>query len=192
MSGVADAGSPWPVAPPLASPRLLLEPLRVDHADEMAALLDDAALHTFIGGQPADVTVLRAQYERQVAGRSPDGAQGWLNWVVRRRQDGLPIGTLQATVTRESEDLVAEVAWVVAVAYQRRGYAREGAEVIVRWLTDQGVKVVRAHIHPAHEASEAVARSVGMRPTGSEVDGETRWQMSLPCRNVRTGAGEST
>lgn len=120
MTGVSDAGSSWPSPRPLASRRLLLEPLRVDHAGEMAAVLDDPALHTFIGGQPESATALQARYERQEAGRSPDGTQGWLNWVMRRR-DGLPVGTMQATVTQESDGLAAEVAWMVGTAFHRRG-----------------------------------------------------------------------
>ncbi len=46
MSSVVDPR----VAQPFATRRLLLEPLRPDHADKMAPLLDDVALHTFIGG----------------------------------------------------------------------------------------------------------------------------------------------
>ncbi len=38
----------------LESKRLILEPLRVEHADELAPVLDDLKLHRFIGGAPAD------------------------------------------------------------------------------------------------------------------------------------------
>ena len=36
----------------LESERLVLEPLRVEHAEELAPLLDDPRLHEFIGGDP--------------------------------------------------------------------------------------------------------------------------------------------
>ena len=39
-----------------------------------------------------------------------------------------------------------------------------------------GAKQVIAHIHPDHEASVAVARRIGMSPTGEVVDGEVRWE----------------
>lgn len=61
--------------------RVRLEPLRVEHADELMPVLDDSSLHTFVGGEPADLAQLRARYTRQVVGRSPDGAQRWLNWL---------------------------------------------------------------------------------------------------------------
>ena len=84
----AGAARPAPSGETLVGPRILLEPLRTDHADEMAALLDDPALYAYIGGGPASVSELRARYARQVAGPGPDGGEVWLNWVVRRR-DGL-------------------------------------------------------------------------------------------------------
>ncbi len=49
----------WPVAPTLVGARLQLEPLGPEHADELAPLLDDVALHTFIGGEPATRDALR-------------------------------------------------------------------------------------------------------------------------------------
>ena len=109
----------------LLTARLELEPLRVEHAPEMAPLLDDARLHLFTGGCPGTLEDLRVRYARQVVGRSPDGRQRWLNWVARQRSDGAAVGIIQATVT--DDDRTAELAWTIAVAFQRRGYAREAA-----------------------------------------------------------------
>lgn len=163
-------------ARPLAGPRLLLEPLRVEHAPEMALLLDDPDLHAFIGGHPAGLRELQDQYRRQVVGHSPDGSQHWLNWVLRRREDGRVVGTVQATVTEEQAGLVTEVAWVVATAFQGRGYAQEAAQLMVAWLRDQGVVIVRAHVHPEHAASQAVTQAVGLTETSTVIDGEVRWE----------------
>ena len=155
--------------------RLLLEPLRVEHADEMAPVLDDASLHTFTGGRPATVDELRARYARQVAG-SGDGAEGWLNWVLRQRSDGRPVGYVQATVHRRGDEQVAEVAWVIGSAHQGNGYATEAATAMVGWLRRQQVSLVYAHVHPEHAASSAVAAAVGLAPTDETVDGEVRWE----------------
>jgi len=166
----------FPAALPLAGLRLGLEPLRVAHAEEMAPLLDDAKLHAFIGGEPATLSDLRERYRRQVVDPPSDGVQRWLNWVVRRRRDGRAVGTVQATVIRRDRALTAEVAWVVATEYQGQGYAREAAQVLVAWLREQGVETVMAHVHPDHQASQGVARAVGLTPTLLLVDGEVRWQ----------------
>lgn len=166
----------WPAAAPIDSHRLRLEPLRVDHADLLAPVLDDPALHEFTGGGPATVPQLRDRFARQVVGHSPSGEEGWLNWVAHRTDSGAPVGTMQATVTLEQGRKVAEVAWVVATAHQRRGYATEAAAAMVAWLRGQGVESFRAHVHPDHVASAAVARSLGLRPTDVRVDGEVRWE----------------
>ena len=81
----------WPAAEVIETERLLLEPLRADHAVEMAAVLDDQRLHDFIGGRPATLEQLRARYIQLVAGHSADGSQGWLNWVVRHRRSGVAV-----------------------------------------------------------------------------------------------------
>jgi len=160
----------------LSSQRLELAPLRVEDAAEMAAILDDIHLHTFIGGQPATPDELRRRYERQVVGHSPDGSEIWLNWVVRRQDDGQAVGTVQATLTEQAGRLIADIAWVIGSSHQRRGYAREAAHTMAGWLREQQVDVVIAFVHPEHEASMAVARALGLAPTDVLVDGEVRWQ----------------
>jgi RimJ/RimL family protein N-acetyltransferase len=155
---------------------LVLDPLRVEDAEEMAPLLADPGLHTYIGGVPATVDELRDRYRRQVGGRSPDGSQQWLNWVVRRRDSGHAVGTVQATIRVEDDASVAEVAWVIAAPYQRRGYARESAAEMLRWLRQHGISVVVAYVHPEHDGSSAVARALGLRATRRTRDGEVRWE----------------
>ncbi len=81
--------------------RVRLEPLRVEHADELMPVLDDSLLHTFVGGEPADLVQLRARYRRQVVGRSPDGSQRWLNWLVRG-EDAEVVGTVRPRSARRT------------------------------------------------------------------------------------------
>ncbi|MER5381673.1 GNAT family N-acetyltransferase [Streptomyces sp. NPDC002688] len=165
-----------PVAPLRASTsRLDLVPLRVEHAEEMADVLSDPALHTYIGGAPASPGALRSRYERLVAG-SPDPAVVWCNWVLRARTEGCLVGTVQATVSGE----VAEIAWVVGTPWQGRGYATEAARSLVPLVTGAfGVRTVIAHVHPAHHASAAVAAAAGLSPTGTLQDGELRWELTV-------------
>ena len=154
--------------------RLVLVPLAVDDADEMAGVLGDPALHAFIGGEPLDAAALRERYARLVAGHSRDGAEEWFNWIVRG-PDGNAVGTVQATVTDGGRK--AEVAWVVGTPWQGRGYATEAARALVGWLTAGGVVDVVAHVHPDHAASEAVARRAGLSPTATVHDGEREWAL---------------
>ncbi|MFJ8825659.1 GNAT family N-acetyltransferase [Streptomyces sp. NPDC102467] len=158
----------------IATGRLDLLPLEVAHAPEMAGVLSDPALHTFIGGAPHTPHSLRARYERLTAG-SPDPAVAWLNWVIRLRAENCLTGTVQATVTASD----TEIAWVVGTPWQGRGIAGEAARELVDWLSGQQVRSVIAHVHPGHHASAAVARSAGLAPTDIRQDGETRWSRRL-------------
>jgi RimJ/RimL family protein N-acetyltransferase len=157
--------------------RLSLVPLAVGHAEEMAEVLGDPALHAFIGGAPHSAEALRARYERLVAG-SPDPSQRWWNWVIRLREEKCRAGTVQATVAAGEHGCVAEVAWVVGTPWQGRGIATEAARGLVAWLREQGTQAIRAHIHPGHQASAAVAAAVGLAPTDHWHEGEIRWELA--------------
>ena len=141
----------WPAAETIVTARLILEPLRVNHAAEMAQALDDERLHEYIGGRPATLEQLQERYARQVVGRSADGAQGWLNRIV------------------------AELAWVIAAPQQGKGYASEAAAGMALWVLGHGADVLVAHIHPQHGSSMGVARRLGLTPTDVMIEGETRW-----------------
>jgi RimJ/RimL family protein N-acetyltransferase len=165
-------------AEPVGTSRLILLPLRPEHAAEMAATLGDPALHAFIGGAPLGPRDLRARYERLAAG-SPDPTVSWCNWVIRVRDpDGLA-GTVQATISG-APALTAEVAWVVGTPWQGQGIATEAARALVAWLGQRSVRTVIAHIHPGHAASAAVAAAAGLSPTNHWQDGERRWELVLP------------
>lgn len=157
----------------IVTDRFELVPLTVDDAADMVEVLSDPALYTFTGGAPPSLPELRSRYARLVAGRSPDGRQEWLNWIVRRRTDGRAVGTVQATVTDGGRQ--AEIAWVVGAAFQGQGYATAAAVALVDWLDERGVRTVSAHIHPEHRASMTVAERAGLRPTERFDDGERLW-----------------
>ena len=157
---------------PILTARLVLEPLRVEHADEMVLLLSDPGLFGFTGGIPPTLDALRATYGRWAnPGSSPDGER-WLNWVARRRRTGAAVGWLQATVTGGR----AELAWTIGSRSQGRGLAREAAAAVVDQLRRAGVGRFEAHIHPEHDASIAVAQAIGMIPTDRRSAGEVIWE----------------
>jgi RimJ/RimL family protein N-acetyltransferase len=168
------------VAEPLKTAQLYLEPLGPAHAEELAPLLADVSLYRFIGGEPPDLGQLRARVSRPSLGMSPDGRESWLNWIIRARETGPAIGTVQATVRTGGIGLVAELAWVVAAAHQGRGWAKSSAQLVTAWLRRHGIRRVCAHIHPGNLASEAVAASIGLRPTAEMVQGERRWEAAFP------------
>ncbi len=150
----------------------MLEPLRVEHATEMVEVLSDPELYAFTGGEPPLLDELRERYRFQVVGHSPDESEEWLNWIVRRAEDGQAVGYVQATV----RDNFADIAWVIGRAWQGNGYGSEATAVMVEWLDHRGVAAITAHIHPDHAASAAVAAKVGLSPTDEVDDGEVVWR----------------
>lgn len=159
-----------------AGARLTLVPLAVAYAEAMAEVLADPALYTFTGGGPPTVRELRERYARQVAG-SPDPAVSWLNFLLVPPEGGVA-GYVQATVDEGARS--AELAWVVGSDRQGRGYAKEGARLLVALLARRGARELTAHVHPEHAASEAVARSLGLSPTETLQEGERRWEGRVP------------
>jgi RimJ/RimL family protein N-acetyltransferase len=152
--------------------RLTLEPLRVEDADEMFNVLADPRLHAFTGGEPPTLDELRERYALQVVGRSPDGTEQWLNWIVRLLGDRQAIGFVQATIL----EATADIAWVVGTPWQLQGYATEAARAMAEWLLANGVSTLTAHIRAEHAASAAVATAAGLAPTDEVEDGEVVWR----------------
>ena len=122
--------------------------------------------YSFIGGRPPTLGELTEQYRRQVVGRSVDGREEWLNWIVR--VDGTAVGYVQATV---HEGARAVVAWVIGVPWQGRGYATGAANELVGLLRARGVRRIEAYIVPGHVGSERVAERIGLSPHRAPVRG---------------------
>jgi RimJ/RimL family protein N-acetyltransferase len=175
MSRMAQTG---PAAEPIQTARLILEPLTVAHATEMAGVLAAPGLYAFTGGQPPTLPELTERYRRWAAGPPARDRAGWLNWVIRQREDQRLAGTVQATIGADPGGLRAEIAWVVGAAWQGRGYAAESARALVGWLRGHQVVTITAAIHPGNAASAAVARRAGLVPTAERADGEVVWRLA--------------
>lgn len=110
----------------LTTTDLTLEPLRAAHAEAMFEVLRDPALYAFEHAPPASVDALRERYVRQEVGRSPDGSELWLNWVVRLAGGPL-IGYVQATVMQDA----SYVAYVFGSPWWGRGYATRATRAML-------------------------------------------------------------
>jgi RimJ/RimL family protein N-acetyltransferase len=159
---------------PIATSRLDLVPQAPDDADEMVSVLAGEELYAFIGGSAPTLDELRERYRWQSIGRSADGSEVWHNWIIRPRPGGQAVGFVQATIREGGRQ--AEIAWVVGLAWQRRGYATEASLALVGWLDARRVRRITANIQRDHMASEAVARRIGLLPAEEVVDGERVWE----------------
>ena len=165
------------MTPAIETKRLLLLPLQPEDAAEMASVLADPGLYTFIGGGPPTADELEARYRGWLLG-APRASEAWHNWVIRLRDGGAAVGHLQATVIGPSgaPGTTADIAWVIGVPWQARGYATEAAVALVDWLEGSGAGTITAHVHPGNVGSMRVAERAGLEATGKQVDGEVVWR----------------
>ena len=152
---------------------VVLVPLLARDARELAGLLDDATVRDALGVD--DLDGLRRRFAGWETRRSPDGAQDWLNWIVRARDDGRALGWTQATV----EGAAASLAYALLPAERGRGAASDAVRALAAWLRDTlGVREVTASIAPENAASERVARAAGFELTERRVAGERVWRQA--------------
>ena len=143
----------------LSGPSVLLEPQMAEHAAELFAVLRDARVYRYLDTEPpADEASLRARLVRLETRRSPDGAETWLNWIVRNPA-GVLVGYVQATV---ASDHGADIGYVLGAEHGRQGYGRAAVATMLDELrTGYGVTRVRATIERDNDASRRLLERLG-------------------------------
>lgn len=145
--------------PHLQTERLTLEPVRAAHAHEVWPQLDDERMWRYFPAlRPHTVEELQRLYEKWERG-SPAGGEVWLNWLCRTRE-GVLVAAMQATVYAAQR--VAYLAYAVYPLHQRKGYAREAAQAVIRCVRQRyGVERFVAEMDTRNEPSYRLAESLG-------------------------------
>jgi RimJ/RimL family protein N-acetyltransferase len=135
--------------------------LRVpEHAESLFAVMSDPLLyqHVDLIHRPATAAALRERIERNASGKSPDGTQDWLAWVVRNEIDEV-VGFVTATIHPNRE---ADLAYGVASQHWGKGYARSAVEQLLPMLCrDYAVTRFCIVTERANVQSVALARRLG-------------------------------
>lgn len=153
----------------LETDRLLLEPLRRDHAAHLFAPLSDSRIYTFIPQDPpVSSDALETRYGVLEGRRSPARDEWWLNWAVRlKRGAGTAedpehcgyIGTLQATVPHGGPALIA---YLFSPAFHGNGYAAESCRSLLCLLfTHFGREEVFAETDTRNVPSQRLLERLG-------------------------------
>ena len=155
----------------LETPRLLLEPLVPDHASAIYEQLLDKKLYQFIPQDPpTSLQVVETRYRALSSRLSPDRQEAWLNWVVRLRESGTYIGTLEATV---HINWTATIAYMIFPLFWRQGYAKEGCEHILNLLfKDYGISVVVAEMDTRNLASINLVEALGFKRVSTQTNAD--------------------
>ncbi len=154
----------------LHTERLELLPISPDLAPEMFEGLQHPQLYKYIGGSPPPSRDwLFDRYARLAAGRSPDGSELWLNWLLRRKDSSRLIGFVQATV-QHRRALVAYLLFPEASGF---GYAGEAVTAMIGALErDAGVTELVATVHTKNRRSIRVLERLNFVQTALKKDAE--------------------
>jgi ribosomal-protein-alanine N-acetyltransferase len=142
----------------LHTPNLVLEPLKPAHADEIFPHLGDPALYTYVPQEPPpDIDRVRARYTRLEHGRSADGRDLWLNWVIKTQ--GEIAGTVQATAMPDGTALIAYERFT---SFAHKGIATEAVAAMLAHLRDKlETKRVRALVDTRNAPSIRLLQRLG-------------------------------
>lgn len=136
----------------LETERLILEPLRREHAAHLFPLLSDARIYRFIPQEsPSSLSALEDRYGQLERGTSPSGKELWLNWAISLKEHVAYIGTVQATISENRSSLLA---YELSPAFRGQGYATEACSRVIECLfADYNVIEVLAEVDTRNEAS---------------------------------------
>ncbi len=171
------APSPWLEAVPLAGEHVALEPLRIEHAAELFAALDDADVWRYIPGRrPADEEGMAAN----IGGMLRGNALGQrVPWLYRDPRTGAAIGTTSFSPPEERLRSVHIGGTMTARAYWRSGVNTEAklllmthafetlGAVRVEWQTDNLNTRSQAAIERLGAQREGTLRKHKQRNDGS-------------------------
>lgn len=142
-----------------------LEPQRQAHAAEMFVVLCDPAIYEFERGPPPSVERVAAGYQRLESRLSPDGAEHWLNWVVRL-PGGELTGYVQATVIAGRQ---ACIGYEFASRYWRRGIATAALTAMFQELAHaHDVPLLVAVLKAANYRSLGLLHKLGFTQASAE------------------------
>jgi RimJ/RimL family protein N-acetyltransferase len=148
---------------------LVLEPQRADHAAEMYALLCDPALYEYENEPPPSVAWLRNRYRELESRRSPDGAEQWLNWIVRL-PEGRAAGYVQASVRPDGH---CHIAYVLGSEFWGQGLARRAVEAMIDELAcTYGVHTLWAVFKEENHRSRRLLERLAFGPATAEARGQ--------------------
>jgi RimJ/RimL family protein N-acetyltransferase len=144
--------------PTLRTPRLTLRAFRADDMHAYAAMLGDPAVARFLGtGKPRDAA---ESWEAAARGLGQWALRGHGLFAVAH--DGAIIG--HAGILSPPAWPHPELAYAIAPAWQRRGFATEAAQAVRAWAAAAlGMRDLVSFIRPENTPSAAVARGLGAR-----------------------------
>lgn len=149
----------------LRTERLVLTPMGVDDFADLKTIWSDPDFVRHITGQPMKGEEVWLRLLRDIGHWQ---ALGHGNWAVRRRDDGVYVGSVGVLDFRRDLDPpfdAPELGWGVSPRFQGQGMAFEAASAALAWC-DETLNAPRTvcMISPDNAASLKLAGRLGFRP----------------------------
>jgi RimJ/RimL family protein N-acetyltransferase len=147
----------------LETARLILRPFRADDVDAQAAMMGDARVMHYLGGNPL---AREESWRKLLCGAGLWSLFGYGYWAVERREDGRMIGQVGFADFRRdmapSVETIPEMGWLFAADAGGQGYATEAGLAGLAWADAvlEAPQIV-AIIDAANLASIRVAEKCG-------------------------------
>ena len=166
--------------------RLTLRPWSDEHLGALAVINADPEVTRYLGGRPFGPAESAALSERLVAHWE---RYGYGLWAVVERGSGETLGFAGLSHPVFIPELAGEVevGWRLDRGAWGKGYATEAGVEAIRWAFGElGLARVVAIIDPDNAASLAVARKLGLAPSGRVVHPERGTPLELFERGQRS------
>jgi RimJ/RimL family protein N-acetyltransferase len=156
---------------PLTTERLVIRALSPDDVDRHHALFSDPDVVRYLYFGPFDRPAAQEHLARRSIVDLPSEG-GWINFGVEVKGEGVLIGEL-AMGFISATHAHYEVGYVFDPAYAGRGYATEGAAMIVELaFSGLGAHRVSGRLDARNDPSARVLEKLGMRREGRFLENE--------------------
>jgi aminoglycoside 6'-N-acetyltransferase len=151
--------------------RLLLRPFRAADAPVLSAYRSDPGVARYQGWDAPFPLDAAHAFVAGLDGRDPR-AEGWFQYAVERRADGVLLGDVG--VNRHDEGRQAEIGFTLAPEHQGQGYAAEAVRRVVHHLlAEEGLHRVHACVDARNGRSARLLERLGFRREGLEL--QSQW-----------------
>jgi RimJ/RimL family protein N-acetyltransferase len=156
---------------PLTTERLVIRALTADDLDRHWALFSDPDVVRYLYFGPFDRAGAQEHLARRSTVELPEET-GWINFGVEEKGEGVLIGELAIGFISATHRHY-EVGYVFDPAHEGRGYATEGAAMIVELaFSGLGAHRVSGRLDARNDPSARVLEKLGMRREGLFLENE--------------------
>lgn len=164
--------------------RLLVRPWRIEEAPRLLDILSRSEVTRWLGDSESvpmrDLDDARRRIEKYHL-RSGQPPLGY--WAVEVRTTGEVAGSVMLLEVPNAEHGEVQVGWYLHPDACGNGYASEAAAAVLSYGFDCGLPAILALTHVENDASQAVARRIGMEHLGTVekwYDGPSAAYRALP------------